>query len=136
MNSLDIRPHLIIAISLLLLAVVFGALGAHSLKGILSTEQLGSYQTAVNYQMSQSLGALLLLVLSLLLKPKRKLRLAAFLLLVGVFLFSGSIYTLVLPIFEFIPKAIAGPITPIGGILFILGWGIALLAIIKLNNHA
>lgn len=103
-----------------LLAVVFGALGAHSLKNVLSQTQLESFETGVRYQMYH---ALLLLIISAFKELQSKLILSF--IVVGIFLFSFSIYLLNLR-FEIGMESLSvlGPITPIGGILLILAWAL------------
>ena len=94
------------------LGVFFGAFGAHVLKGLL--EQLGTaqvWQTAVLYHL---MHAVVLLVLS----GWRPLpRFAYFLILVGVMIFSGSLYALALTNFKWF-----GAITPLGGVGMLSGW--------------
>lgn len=101
-------------------AVILGALGAHLLKNYLTTEQLNSYETAVKYQMYMAL-ALLWLTHSSVFDKK-----IGFLWTLGVTLFSGSIYGLIFFQWKFL-----GPVTPIGGILMILGWLLLILKLIK-----
>lgn len=101
------------------LAVGFGAFGAHGLKTVLSAEMLGVWQTGVNYQMWHSLG---LILVSLLLQsaPNAKhLHWAGGLMLVGIVLFSGSLYGLALTQI----KAL-GMITPLGGLCFLAAWSL------------
>ncbi len=112
-----------------LLSVVLGAFGAHGLKSIISGESLQSFETGVRYQMYH---ALLLLVVGFnsYLSVKIKNRIF-YLILIGIILFSGSIYGLAtneLTSFDF--KSIA-LITPVGGLLLILSWIVLLLGFIK-----
>lgn len=98
------------------LSVMLGAFGAHALKDILSERMLANWQTGVHYQMVHALGILLLAVLV----SKFDLKLfkqAASLMAVGIVFFSGSLYVMALTGITFL-----GAITPIGGVLFILGW--------------
>ncbi len=100
-----------------LIAVVAGALGAHALKTSLSPEQMGSFETAVRFQMYHALA--LLIVGALADKYQHKLlSRAALLILVGVICFSGSIYLLVLSPLK------PGIVTPIGGLILMFGWGL------------
>lgn len=97
------------------IGVVMGAFGAHGLKSILSEPHLEIYKTAVSYQMWHAL--LLGLVATL---PANNLtRWAAWCLLAGIILFSGSLY--VLAIFNL---GWLGMITPLGGLAFLAGWAI------------
>ncbi|MBX7224707.1 MAG: DUF423 domain-containing protein [Chitinophagales bacterium] len=110
------------------LAVVFGAFGAHGLKPHLSPEQLQSYETAVKYQFYHTF-ALLAIGILMNIYPKLNLALAGDFFLVGIILFSGSIYLLsckeLLGLGNF--SKILGPITPIGGLCFIVGWVITFI---------
>ena len=109
------------------IAVVLGALGAHALKPHLSTAQLDSFETGVRYQMYHSL---LLMILST--QSKIIDRLLLTLLIMGVVLFSFSIYLLNLK--ELISiEAInyLGPITPIGGLLLISSWFILIIRTLR-----
>jgi uncharacterized membrane protein YgdD (TMEM256/DUF423 family) len=112
-------------------SVILGAFGAHSLKTILPPEKLAGFQTAVHYQMIHSLAILLTGVLSMQLgEPEnRKLLLPANCFLVGIALFSGSIYILTLGG----PK-LFGPITPLGGLAFMTGWFSLAYTFFKKNN--
>lgn len=105
------------------LSVVFGAFGAHYLKAKLDGDQLQTFETGVRYQMYHALALLLLSAVSEKLSSKY-LNYIFWCFLVGVLFFSGSIYLLAcknLLGIESIAKVL-GPITPLGGLLFILGW--------------
>lgn len=101
------------------IAVMLGALGAHALKNALTPEQIDSFNTAVRYQMWHALALLALLFLG---EKIKGLKLIFWLWLIGVILFSGSIY--LLNIDELINQNLSflGPITPLGGICLIAGW--------------
>jgi uncharacterized membrane protein YgdD (TMEM256/DUF423 family) len=112
-----------------MIAIILGAFGAHALKKVLSLEHLSTFETGVRYQMYHAVF-LLFIGLTNELSQKAK-KTIYFLVLFGVILFSGSIYLLAtndLTSFDF--KAI-GFVTPIGGLLLILGWGVLLLNIIN-----
>ena len=112
-----------------MIAIILGAFGAHALKKVLSVEQLSTFETGVRYQMYH---ALFLLFIGLMTDLSQKTKKTIYnLVLFGVILFSGSIYLLAtntLTSFDF--KAI-GFVTPIGGLLLILAWGILFINIIK-----
>ncbi|TRX00583.1 DUF423 domain-containing protein [Flavobacterium gawalongense] len=112
-----------------MIAIILGAFGAHALKKVLSIEQLSTFETGVRYQMYHALFLLFIgTVNSLSQKTKKTIY---YLVLWGVFLFSGSIYLLAtndLTSFDF--KAI-GFVTPIGGLLLILAWGVSLFNLLK-----
>jgi uncharacterized membrane protein YgdD (TMEM256/DUF423 family) len=93
--------------------VALGAFGAHGLKARLSAEALGVWQTAVQYHAWHSLG-LLAVGLSI---ESIWAKAAAWLLVAGILLFSGSLYALALGA----PKGL-GIVTPLGGLAFIAGW--------------
>ena len=103
-------------------AVILGAFGAHALKQILEPNMLAIFHTGVEYQF---IHALALLGVSILQKnnPSNNLKRAAWFFTIGILLFSGSLYILSLKDFlAFLPLKIFGPITPVGGVFFILGW--------------
>ncbi|MEQ9308191.1 MAG: DUF423 domain-containing protein [Balneolaceae bacterium] len=108
-----------IAISgfLMALAIGLGAFGAHALENILSSDRLQTWETAVQYQAWNSLGIILMVLVGNTFFVDVKY--ATILLLSGVFVFSGSLYLLCLLNLSWL-----GAITPIGGVLFILGWSL------------
>ncbi len=103
---------------LLAAGVIFGAFGAHALRPHLSPREMEIYQTAVFYQITQSLGVLIILLAAAAsLVSLRTSFFAAKLILGGITLFSGSLYALVLTgVTKF------GMITPLGGASFIGAW--------------
>lgn len=110
------------------LAIIFGAFGAHALKKTLTPEQLISFETGVKYQMYHALFLLFVGMTQIItLKEKAVL---FYLVLVGVLLFSGSIYILTTSTITGIKSKIIGPITPIGGLFLILSWGYLFYAIL------
>jgi uncharacterized membrane protein YgdD (TMEM256/DUF423 family) len=98
------------------LAVAFGAFGAHALRGRLSPEMLGVFETGVRYQMYHALA---ILVVGLMLGRMGGwlFSTAAWLFTGGIVLFSGSLYVLALS-----GVTTFGAVTPIGGLLFLAGW--------------
>lgn len=119
------RTYLTTAVVLILMAIVLGAFGAHGLKEILPPEKLISFETGVRYQMYQGLGLLILgfNAASLSSSVKWVFRL----ILIGVLLFSGSIYLLALEPWIGVPGSVLGPVTPLGGVLMIAGWAVLLV---------
>ena len=109
-----------------MLAIIFGAFGAHALKKILSDDQLKSFETGIKYQMYH---AIVLLLLGFNFQFSTSAMYWCFTL--GVLLFSFSIYGLVLSDAKGKKLKFLGPITPIGGLLFVIGW---LLLILKAIN--
>ena len=106
------------------LSVTFGAFGAHGLEDRLSASYLDTFNTAVRYQFLHTLALLGIICLPDHLVKLRTLHWVAISFAVGVLLFSGSLYLLVL--FD-IPSL--GMITPIGGASLILGWVLLLLSV-------
>lgn len=102
------------------LAVIFGAFGAHGLKKFLEPDQLKSFETGVKYQMYHAL----LLILTGIIFPFEgySQNLMGWFLIVGVFFFSFSIYGLVLSSAKGRKMAFLGPVTPLGGLLLVMGW--------------
>lgn len=112
-----------------MLAVLFGAFGAHALKARLDPSQLASWRTGVEYHFYHALG--LLLVASLRDHVgRRAARWVATLLLAGMVLFSGSLYLLSTKDLLGIGNASAllGPVTPMGGLCFIAGWAVLFIS--------
>jgi uncharacterized membrane protein YgdD (TMEM256/DUF423 family) len=109
-----------------ILAVGFGAFGAHALKDKLQSEgTLDTFQTAVQYQFYHTL-ALLGIAFLLTKYQSQWLHYAGFSMTFGILIFSGSLYILCLTGMKWL-----GAITPIGGLLFILGWVFLLLTALK-----
>jgi uncharacterized membrane protein YgdD (TMEM256/DUF423 family) len=107
------------------LSVIFGAFGAHALKDKLTESQLTSWETGVRYQMYHALA---LILLALLIDKGWNLRPSVFAFTVGTVLFSGSIYLLSLNIG---PRALLGPITPLGGLTLLFGWAWLFITALK-----
>jgi uncharacterized membrane protein YgdD (TMEM256/DUF423 family) len=101
---------------LLALAMVLGAFGAHALKGQLTPDQLHVYETAVMYHFFNALG-LLGIGLTLRFVNRPAVRWAAVLILVGIVLFSCSLYAL-----TFGAPRLVGVVTPFGGLTLMAGW--------------
>lgn len=115
-----------------LLAVIFGAFGAHLLKKKLTTEQLQSFETGVKYQMYH---AIILLVLGFQLNSNVTLDnyiVNSF--IIGTILFSFSIYGLVLSSAKNKKLKFLGPITPLGGLFLVLGWALTIYKFVVLFN--
>ena len=110
------------------LAVVLGAFGAHSLRGRLSEDLMRAYQTGVEYQW---IHVLALLVVGLLLQhftANTLMRWSGFCFLVGMLLFCGSLYGLSLTGIRWF-----GPVTPLGGVVWIVGWVMLAIGIFKVE---
>lgn len=102
------------------LAVILGAFGAHSLKNIFPEDLQKSFETGVKYQMYHSL---LLLFLGSYLEFNSGIETAiAVCITIGTFFFSFSIYGLCLSSYKGRKLKFLGPITPLGGVLLVIGW--------------
>ncbi len=100
-----------------LCSVAVGALGAHALKAVLSAKQLDWISTAAQYQMYHSLALIALSALMTSAGKTRLFSLVCYSFLIGILLFSGSLYLLVATQWKWLVF-----LTPIGGFAFILGW--------------
>ncbi len=108
-----------------MLSVIFGAFGAHALKNILSKDQLHSFEVGVKYQMYH---AIVLLALGMSSEHIPSSIYWCFTL--GIVLFSFSIYGLVLSDAKGKKLRFLGPVTPIGGLLLVIGWFLLLFEIV------
>lgn len=125
------RQALIAGTLFAMLSVILGAFGAHALKAVLTEDLLRSFETGVKYEMYHSL-ALLAVGIAYAHKPHKFLRIASVLFILGIILFSGSIYLLVaLKSNGQIGLGGFGILTPIGGVLFIIAWLLMLLSFLK-----
>lgn len=111
-------------------AVVLGAFGAHSLKSVLSEYQLGIFETGVKYQFYHAIAIFIAFIIADHLKTNFAKR-AAICFTIGMVLFSGSLYGLACYDLFPIPKIILGPLTPIGGLFFIMGWSLLFIGSYK-----
>lgn len=128
------KPIVIIALLFVTLGIALGAIGAHGLEGIeqISDKNIESWKTGVLYQLFQGLGLLVLVLYSQFFKVE-KVKLSLSIITIGTFLFSFSIYVLVLNHIwqiDWIKYAMI-PLTPIGGLLMILGWIVFLVKVIR-----
>ena len=110
-----------------MIAVVTGAFGAHALKEVLSPRYLQTWGTAVQYHFYHVFALLFLAAFN---HTNSKLVNASYwLFTLGILLFSGSLYALsLLSVHPSGIMSVLGPITPLGGVLFIAGWFILALA--------
>lgn len=100
-----------------MLAVAFGAFGAHALKSRLDDYALGVFQTAVQYHFYHSLALLAVGILALSQPQTIMLKSSGWLFVIGIFIFCGSLYLLSISGVRWL-----GAITPLGGLAFIAGW--------------
>lgn len=110
-----------------LLAVVFGAFGAHALKSRLDDYGLGIWETAVQYHFYHALALLAVGIVALGQPHSTLLRSSGWLFLVGTLIFSGSLYLLAVSGTRWL-----GAVTPLGGLAFIGGWACLAVASWKL----
>ncbi len=96
------------------LGVAAGAFGAHGLRERLDQRMLDAFETGARYHLIHALGIVLCAVIAT--SGLAGARTAGWILLAGIVLFSGSLYLLALT------KAPVGPVTPVGGLAFLVGW--------------
>ena len=114
------------------LSVIMGALGAHALKKVLTLEKLQSFEIGVKYQMYH---AIVLLAVGFFFSfSSRVEQLMGWSFIVGVFLFSVSIYLLSLASVWQVNLSFLWPVTPLGGLIMIIGWILLLLSIVKIEK--
>lgn len=99
------------------LAVALGAFGAHGLEGRLSEKMLETWKTGVTYQMFHAAGLFAVALLSEKLPQSNLLNWSGWLMLIGIVLFSGSLYVLSTSGIKLL-----GAITPFGGVAFLAAW--------------
>lgn len=111
------------------LAVAIGAFGAHGLKAIVGPEQLITFNTGVRYHFYHVLAMGLAVALSSHADVSLKwLKRSVTAWALGILIFSGSLYLLTLSEQTGIPSAVLGPVTPVGGLFFLVGWVFLFLA--------
>ncbi len=119
---------LITAAALGALSVIIGAFGAHALQATLESQgRIDTFETAVKYQFYHTL-ALLLIGLLMFRVQDKLLDYSALSMMGGILIFSGSLYILCLSGIRWL-----GAVTPLGGLLFIVGWVLLLIAVAKSN---
>jgi len=113
------------------LAVIFGAFGAHALKNILTKEQLKSFETGVKYQFYHAIVLLIIGFNFELENTTEKYMVYSFIL--GILLFSFSIYGLVISSAKNKKLRFLGPVTPLGGLFLIIGWCLLFYSILNMD---
>ncbi|GEM66211.1 UPF0382 membrane protein YwdK [Sphingobacterium faecium NBRC 15299] len=112
------------------LAVILGAFGAHGLEGKISAQHIETWKTANQYHFYHTLALLFLSTFSRAKTASIRVSFIAF--IIGLLFFSGSLYLLsIREISGFGNPAILGPITPLGGLAFIVGWAALFVAALK-----
>jgi uncharacterized membrane protein YgdD (TMEM256/DUF423 family) len=108
------------------LVVLLGAFGAHGLKARMTAEMLAVFQTGIHYHLFHALGLLAVGMVAAQISDSAYLRWSGWLMLVGIILFSGSLYVLSVSGLHWL-----GMVTPFGGISFIVAWILFVVAIVK-----
>ena len=110
------------------LAVSLGAFGAHALENVLDDYGQGIWDTAVQYQMFHAAALVLIGILmsAKLFGETKQLKTAMICMNAGIFFFSGSLFVLALSGIK-----VLGAITPVGGVLFLIGWAMVIAATLK-----
>jgi uncharacterized membrane protein YgdD (TMEM256/DUF423 family) len=126
------KQHYILVGILGMIAVILGAFGAHGLKALITESQLETFQVGIRYHFYHTFAIFLTAIVAHQNNSKR-LRVAVSLFLIGIILFSGSIYLLATKSILGIESwTFLGPITPIGGTFFIAAWAILIVEGFKL----
>ena len=114
------------------LGVLLGAFGAHSLKAQLTEKKLATFHTATDYLGYHALALMAIGILMYTLNEKiaPKLQRSSYWISSGILLFSGSLYGLV-----FDGPRFLGPITPLGGLCFMIGWFTMALTLLKAKKE-
>lgn len=120
-----IRAFVLLGATFAALSVAAGAFGAHALRDRLSASDLTIFETAVRYQMYHAL-ALLGVAFAAQRWPGSLPQWSGWLFVLGIFVFSGSLYLLVLT-----GQRWMGAVTPLGGVAFIAGWSCLALAALR-----
>jgi uncharacterized membrane protein YgdD (TMEM256/DUF423 family) len=115
------------------LAVVLGAFGAHQLKDLLSPKLMHAYETAVQYHFYH-LFAMIFCIIYMQSTHSTILQRSFYFFLIGIICFSGSLYSMAFADLGRISVKFLGPITPVGGVFFIMGWASIFWSIMKENK--
>lgn len=126
------RRYYIAGFAFGLTGVILGAFATHGLKPVLSSAAMDSFETGVQYQIYHALLLILIGILNA--KEEKGNRLIFYLLVIGIILFSGTIYLLSTREITNLNIGFLGPVTPLGGSLLILCWIIMLWRFIKLKK--
>lgn len=129
------KKWVITGLILVIIAIILGAFGAHGLKDLTSdTDILAAFDTATKYQFFLGLGFLIIPFITVRFVIPGKA--VFYLLLLGTIFFSGSIYGLTYSKVHAggSLSKVFGPVTPIGGLLMIVGWTVLLIQVIRSRN--
>ncbi len=134
-SNFDAMKNLQLTIAAIIgfLGVALGAMGAHALKDELGPVGVNSYLTGVRYLFYHVFAILLMHALSEKMNEKFA-RLASWFFIIGILFFSGSIFLLsTIPVQGIEAMRSLGPVTPIGGLLFMVGWLLATVGFVRGN---
>lgn len=124
--------HIVSGLFFACFAVIIGAFAAHGLKPLLSLKEINNFETGVKYQFYHSFALILVGFLSFHIPSQvSKFKWAGFCFFLGILLFSGSLYLLSTQSIFNISIPLLGPITPLGGVLLILGWALSIIGVLK-----
>jgi len=116
-----LRKNIVITASILIaITIGLGAFGAHGLEKLVSQDALNTFETGIRYQMYHCLALLIIGFASVI--PETTVKWTFRFFIFGIVFFSGSIYLLALKEIAPFNVAVLGPVTPIGGMLLIIGW--------------
>jgi uncharacterized membrane protein YgdD (TMEM256/DUF423 family) len=108
--------------------VLAGTFGAHGLKKSLAPDLLSIYETGVHYHLAHAIALLGVAIIAGLMPLSRAARVAGWCMVVGIVIFSGSLYALAIS-----EEKRLGMITPFGGVAFLIGWASLSVAAIKMR---
>lgn len=123
------KQSAVLASLFFMLSIVFGAFGAHALKEVLSPELLQTFEVGVKYQGLFSLATLIIALNAD--KFSFGIKKITFAMLIGMFLFSFSIFGIVFLKHQGLSVGMLGPITPLGGSISIVSWCILIFRLLK-----
>lgn len=121
------KRFLVIGIVNAIFCIILGAFGSHIIKNIVTSEMLTVWNTGITYQMFQTIALILAGLFLYKIPNSRALKWSGWLSLIGIVFFSGSLYLL-----SVTGLKILGPITPLGGVLFIIAWILLVIPLSKL----
>tara|TARA_B100001146_G_C16199669_1_gene443633 strand:- start:3345 stop:3755 length:411 start_codon:yes stop_codon:yes gene_type:complete len=126
------KNTVILGAFLMALTIGLGAFGAHGLKALVATTSLETFETGVRYQMYHSLAVVMLGLANMVPRSVKKWPVRLFVL--GMILFSGSLYLLTFQNVWEVDLSVVGPITPLGGLLLISGWVLLGIRLLTMNR--
>lgn len=126
------RKVIFIAAIIGAIGIMLGAFGAHGLKKVVTEAQVATFEIGVRYQMYHALFLLFIGICGIFSDKAKKI--VMYLVLFGILFFCGSIYLLTFKDMITINLRVIGPITPVGGVLFIVAWLYAGIQAYKSKN--